>query len=555
MSLVADYGSDSEEQLPLSSSAAAPGAGAASAAPLSAAPDVVPLNGLELARQLDPRTRELMYNPSISELYAPQVGPANPFTDPRKALPKNTFTGFVEPQHMDTYAFEDQRLTFRTLGYAADPSANAAGSAKYVGDAAKALANKGDTLLTASMKDKRKRESRGDAADISSFKGPWAGFEGESRLSKPTPDQQEAIDEALKAPDELAAAKNKKQEFDEKSTLHIKDFYDYMGRTYMHPPQQEGIHYGQVPEKCFLPKNLIHTWTGHTKGVSCVRFFPVSAHMILSAGQDSKIKLWEVYGERRVLRTFLGHTQAVRDVCFNNKGTQFVSCGYDRYCRLWDTETGQCISRFTNKRVPYCVKFHPDEDKQHLFVTGTADKKILCWDTRSNEIVQDYDRHLGAVNTITFVEEGRRIVSTSDDKSIRVWEWDIPVDMKYIADPSMHAIPAVALHPNAKWMICQSMDNSILTFSAYDKFRANKKKTFKGHTVAGYACEVAFSPCGSYVLSGDANGFMYIWDWKTTKFLKRIKAHDGVCIGVAWNPNETSKVVTCGWDGTIKYWD
>jgi len=32
-------------------------------------------------------------------------------------------------------------------------------------------------------------------------------------------------------------------------------------------------------------------------------------------------------------------------------------------------------------------------------------------------------RHLGAVNTVTFVDKGRRFVTTSDDKSLRVWEW------------------------------------------------------------------------------------------------------------------------------------
>ena len=37
-----------------------------------------------------------------------------------------------------------------------------------------------------------------------------------------------------------------------------------------------------------------------------------------------------------------------------------------------------------------------------VFVGGYSDKKILTWDTHSGEVVQEYDRHLGAVNTITF---------------------------------------------------------------------------------------------------------------------------------------------------------
>ena len=48
---------------------------------------------------------------------------------------------------------------------------------------------------------------------------------------------------------------------------------------------------------------------------------------------------------------------------------------------------------------------------------------MFQWDIRSGEITQEYDRHLGAVNTITFVDENRRFVTTSDDKSLRVWEW------------------------------------------------------------------------------------------------------------------------------------
>ena len=52
-----------------------------------------------------------------------------------------------------------------------------------------------------------------------------------------------------------------------------------------------------------------------------------------------------MYNDRRCIRTYIGHKQAVRDVTFNNSGTEFLSCAYDRYCKLWDTETGMYVQR------------------------------------------------------------------------------------------------------------------------------------------------------------------------------------------------------------------
>jgi pre-mRNA-processing factor 17 len=77
------------------------------------------------------------------------------------------------------------------------------------------------------------------------------------------------------------------------------------------------------------------------------------------------------------LRTFLGHSQAVKDVAFNNKGEKFLSASYDRYLKMWDTETGKCIQAFTNGKIPNVVKFHPDPDKQNIWLAGMQDKKII----------------------------------------------------------------------------------------------------------------------------------------------------------------------------------
>jgi len=528
-----------------------------------AAPDVNVTKELNPLRHIDPKTKELTFNPKYEELFSPVMGPSNPFKTSQQKAHKNMLSGFVERAHLNEFQFENQRRTFTSYGYAVDPSVDNAStpstSAKIIGVAPSTKESELKSVfetIPKRPKDKRKREKNDDPADLEGFLGPWGGFENEMKVAKPTEEETAELEVILSKRKRRGKNVDDKP-IEEKSILHIKDPVDYQGRSFMHPPQDVGVRFKSrtAPTKCFIPKNLIHTYQGHSKGVSAIRWFPQSAHLLLSAGMDCRVKLWEVYNERRCIQTYVGHKQAVRDIGFNNDGTRFLSAGYDRFIKLWDTEKGECISRFTNRKVAYCVKFHPEESKQHLFVAGTSDKKIVCWDTRSGDVVQEYDRHLGAVNTITFVDENRRFVSTSDDKSLRVWEWDIPVDMKYIADPSMHSMPAVTLAPNQKWLACQSMDNKVMIFTALNRFKLHRKKTFKGHMVAGYACQLDFSPDMSYLISGDADGKVYVWDWKTTRIFSKWKAHDNTCISVLWHPYETSKIVSAGWDGLIKMWD
>ena len=73
----------------------------------------------------------------------------------------------------------------------------------------------------------------------------------------------------------------------------VKEPLDYQGRSFMHVPQDVGVNLrsAEPPTKCFLPKKLIHTWTGHNKGIHAIRWLPVSAHLLLSCSMDSKIKV------------------------------------------------------------------------------------------------------------------------------------------------------------------------------------------------------------------------------------------------------------------------
>lgn len=179
----------------------------------------------------------------------------------------------------------------------------------------------------------------------------------------------------------------------------------------------------------------------------------------------------------------------------------------------------------------------------------------MQWDLRSGEVIQEYNQHLDAVNSITFFDNNKKFVSSSDDKTLRVWEYDIPVTAKYIADPSMHSMPQSALHPDGNFIAFQSMNNQVIIYSVSENKFTERKKRFTGHSSAGFACQVGFSTDGKYLISGDTRGHLVVWDWRNGQMVRKLSGHKQVCMGVEWHPQESSKVATCSWDGSIKLWD
>ena len=281
---------------------------------LVSAPVVQPNEKMDDRRHLDPGTKELAYNPKYEELYAPVAGPTNPFKTQQEAAVKNTLAGYVEQAHINHFQFELERRTFHSYGFAHDPSQDNPGS--------KMITNREEEIeddktvfedVKPRPKDKRKRERNPDAADIEGFLGPWGKFEDEVTTAKPTEEDAAYLEEYLAKMKKRSKKTTDETPTEEKSTLHIKDAYDYQGRSFLHIPQDLGVNLKSdvPPEKCFIPKRQIHEWKGHTKGVACIRWFPKSGHLLLSGSMDSKVKIWEVYRNRRCVRTYSGHKQGM----------------------------------------------------------------------------------------------------------------------------------------------------------------------------------------------------------------------------------------------------
>jgi len=443
---------------------------------------------------------------------------------------------------------------------------------------------------------KRKRETKGDSSVVygaSAYKGPWAKYE-ERRIDSDSGEEIEVSgdesgeDEVVYEEDAIVPVPAKgtlagtgyEEVSAEKETSVFEGTqqYDYQGRTYMHVPLDLDVDltsdFESLSLKCYTPKKHIHTFKpssgkeAHDRALTSLRFFPGSGHLLLSAAADGKVKLWDVYHQRELLRSFSGHTKSVVDLDFTPDGTKFISASYDRQMKVWDTETGACLGRFSTGFTPHVVRWQPDHSSGGEFLAGMHDNKIVQFDTRlpdgggpnkegkeRSKPVQEYDHHLGPVNTITFCDENRRFITTSDDKSLRAWEYNIPVPIKLISDPGMFPMVKSTTHPTKPSVLCQSSDNTIKVFNTGEKIRANRKKEFRGHNNAGYAIDIAVSPDGGVVCTGDSGGQVCFYDWKTCKLWSRIKASDSAVVATAWHPRESSKVVTGDLNGIIKYWD
>lgn len=255
-------------------------------------------------------------NLTYEQLTAPAAGPANPFTsaDPTTRKRKNVPTGYAEQAAISDSTFRAQHRTFNSLGYAANPGRENGAGNMFVGnlEAAQQFDGKDVVMMrpTRAQREalKRKRQRKGDASVLDgddAYKGPWAKYNDQpmdTRSDEEAEEYEEEEEEVYTAPVSNPIVEKAGKEYlgvntggvgKEETTFHGDEEYDYQGRTYMHVPQDLDIDLKKEVGSTtnYIPKKLVHTWKGHTKPITALRFFPEHGHLLLSAAADSKVKV------------------------------------------------------------------------------------------------------------------------------------------------------------------------------------------------------------------------------------------------------------------------
>jgi len=181
-------------------------------------------------------------------------------------------------------------------------------------------------------------------------------------------------------------------------------------------------------------------------------------------------------------------------------------------------------------------------------VSASVDKTVRLWDLETGQCLRTLEGHGAMVDSVSVSPDGRRAVSGSWDNTIRLWDLETGQCLRTLEGHSA-AVLGVSVSPDGRRAVSASIDKTV---RLWDLETGQCLRILEGHISP--ATRVSVSPDGRRAVSGSEDKTIRLWDLETGQCLRTLEGHSALVSGVCISPDGRS-AVSGSWDKTVRLWD
>ncbi|KAL3491549.1 quinon protein alcohol dehydrogenase-like superfamily [Aspergillus germanicus] len=190
------------------------------------------------------------------------------------------------------------------------------------------------------------------------------------------------------------------------------------------------------------------------------------------------------------------------------------------------------------------VRFSPDA---RLLASSSDDRTVRLWNSSTGELYRIFEGNSNVYSSVVFSPNSQHLAANSEDQTIQIWDTATGELQRTLRTP-FKSIQSIAFSPDGQFLAL----GFGRIIGLLDPNTGKLCRYFKGHSHS--ICSIAFSPNGQLLASGSMDNTVKIRDAITRKLYRTLKGHHGTVNSVAFSPN--GQLLASGSDDeTIKIWD
>ena len=332
----------------------------------------------------------------------------------------------------------------------------------------------------------------------------------------------------------------------------------------------------------------------------------VTPTLLVSAGEDRTIRVWELSSKREVGRLVSSDRRRISTLVPFPNGHHVLGCGLDDktggYWTVWDVATGKVLHQVDSLPNGFVrAALAPDGHSIAISLgVGEVEKEggyneVRLYSVSTGKEQRRWRTHSGRFpqrNSVAFAGDGKRIATGGADQKVRQWElatgteiapaiepywyanhvtyldgstlitfgsqnviklWDVSTGKPKIDLAGLESrLTALAFSPDGRHVVTGGGGGGG-SLRVWEVARGKQVACLRDPQMWDVNC-VHFSPDGKRILSADTGGVARLWDWSSGRQMGAFSGHKGWLHAVAFS-SDGKQFATGDEAGVVRVWD